>query len=228
MARVGRVVATLALVVLAGCAGGGRDADTAETDSQWSGYVSAGGRFTDVSATFTVPSVSCPHPDMNASFWVGLDGYGNTTVEQVGVEALCRSGVARYSGWWQAYPAPPQPLDLVVVPGHEMTARVSVGAPGVRFELLDLTSAVAFETTVSIVDAELRSAEVVAEQSGASQGPLSDFGEVGFRHATVNGRPLHAAGARPLVMTDNRDMARVAVSPLNASGDAFGVRWLSA
>jgi Peptidase A4 family len=75
------------------------------TEQQWSGYAAAGRTFTEVSASLTVPTVVCPEPNMNASFWVGLDGFDNTHVEQIAVEAPCRDGVARYPAWWQAYPA---------------------------------------------------------------------------------------------------------------------------
>lgn len=164
---------------------------------------------------------------MNASFWVGLDGFDNKTVEQIGVEALCRDGVAHYSAWWQVYPAPSQPLDLEVVPGHEVMVRVSVGAAGLSFELRDVTTLVGFEKTVQLPEATFTSAEVIAEQSGVSQGPLSDFGEVAFRDATVDGEPIGRANPLVLVMTNARGAPRVAVSPLAAGGGAFAVTWLN-
>ncbi|MEA2718096.1 MAG: hypothetical protein QOI99_2413 [Actinomycetota bacterium] len=221
------MVASLAMVVLATCGGAADDGRNEQTDPQWSGYVSVGRTYTDVSARFTVPSVSCPEPNTNASFWVGLDGFDSPTVEQIGVEALCRDGVARYSAWWQAFPATSQPLDIVVVPGHEIVVRVSVGAAGVRFELRDITVSVAFEKTLPVTDATFTSAEVIAEQSGASQGPLSDFDEVVFHEATVNGETFGRADPLALVMTNASGSPRVAVSPLSA-GDAFAVRWLAA
>ncbi len=169
--RPARVVTGLVLVVLASCSDTAADRSDQQTDRQWSGYVGVGRRFRNVSARFTVPSVSCPEPNMNASFWVGPDGFDSPTVEQIGVEALCRDGVARYSAWRQAYPAPSQPLDLVVLAGHEIVARVSVGPTGVSFALRDLTSSVGFEETVRVSGTRFTSAEVIAEQSGASPGP---------------------------------------------------------
>lgn len=228
MLRAARNVASLTIVMLASCVGPADDGQHEQADPQWSGYVSVGRAFTSVSARFTVPRVTCPEPDMNASFWVGLDGFDSPTVEQIGVEALCRDGEARYAAWWQAYPAPSQPLDLVVIPGHEIVVRVSVGAAGVRFELRNVTSSVAFEKTLPVSNATFTSAELIAEQSGAWQGPLSDFDELVFHDATVDGEPFGRADPLALVMVNASGSPRVAVSPLTAAADAFTVRWLAA
>ena len=228
MRRAARVVASLTVVALASCAGAADDRASGQTDPQWSGYVSVGRRFTSVSARFTVPRHSCPEPNMNASFWVGLDGFDSATVEQIGVESLCRDGVARTSAWWQTYPAPSQPLDLGVAPGDEISVRVAAGSTGVSFELRNITSSVVFRETVSVADAAFTSAEVIAEQSGATQGPLSDFGEIVFHDATVDGEPLGRAEPLAVVMTNASGSPRVTVSPLAAAGDAFAVKWLAA
>ncbi|MDQ1536653.1 MAG: hypothetical protein QOE58_1046 [Actinomycetota bacterium] len=228
MRQGGRAVASLALLVLASGAAPSEHDGWGETNAQWSGYVSQGRHFTDVSTSFTVPSVSCPEPNMNASWWVGLDGFRNATVEQIGIEALCRDGVPRFSAWWQAYPAPSQPLELPIAPGHRITARVLVGPAGVRFELRDDTARAAFRKTVRVPGAEFTSAEVIAEQSGASQGPLTAFGEMEFDHAMVDGEVLGRTDPLVIVMTDASGSPRVAVGPLGADGDAFTVKWLAA
>ncbi|MEY2468907.1 MAG: hypothetical protein QOF21_1605 [Actinomycetota bacterium] len=226
MVRFAQVVACVTLVVLASCAGATDERRTRATDPQWSGYVSVGRTFNEVSARFVVPSVSCPEPNMNASFWVGLDGFDTPTVEQIGVEALCRDGSPRYSAWWQAYPRASEPLDLVVEPGDEITVRVAVRATGVSFELRNRTSLRSFEKTVGAA-ATFASAEVIAEQSGATQGPLSNFGEVVFYDATVDGEPVGQAKPRAVVMSDASDSPRIALSPLAAAGDSFAVTWLA-
>ena len=60
---------------------------TAES-SNWSGYAVLGSSFTSAQASWTVPAAVCPTgPGQNvlyAAFWVGLDGYSSSTVEQTG------------------------------------------------------------------------------------------------------------------------------------------------
>ena len=60
----------------------------AEDENSWSGYVLKGATFTAASASWIQPSVVCT-ADARVSFWVGLDGNGTPTVEQVGTVAVC-------------------------------------------------------------------------------------------------------------------------------------------
>ena len=57
---------------------------------QWAGFAAKGDGLAEVSSRWQVPSVVCYREDSNVSFWVGLDGIGSDTVEQAGVEVLCR------------------------------------------------------------------------------------------------------------------------------------------
>src|ERR1700722_9808224 len=70
----------------------------------WSGYVACGSTYTSVTATWVQPQVSCTTAG-NVSFWVGLDGYGSSTVEQTGTSVSCATGTPQYYGWWEFYPA---------------------------------------------------------------------------------------------------------------------------
>ncbi|HEX4702983.1 MAG TPA: G1 family glutamic endopeptidase [Pseudonocardiaceae bacterium] len=77
----------------------------------WTGYVDVAHphvQFRFVASNFIVPAVTCTHPESKASFWVGLDGYGNGTVEQVGLSTNCIpvNGVAVpvYQVWWEMFP----------------------------------------------------------------------------------------------------------------------------
>ena len=55
------------------------------TNPSWAGYAARGRMFSSAVARIRVPTVSCVEPDTNASFWVGLDGLANESVEQIGV-----------------------------------------------------------------------------------------------------------------------------------------------
>ncbi len=69
----------------------------AAASTNWSGYAAyqSGTTFTDVKATWTQPSVTCPKRGTQyASFWVGLDGYNSNSVEQIGTDSDCVQGAA--------------------------------------------------------------------------------------------------------------------------------------
>src|SRR5436190_4132645 len=76
------------------------------TSSNWSGYAAFGtpGSFNSVSASWVQPSVTCTSKNTYSSYWVGLDGYNSSTVEQLGTEADCSSGAAKYYAWYEMYP----------------------------------------------------------------------------------------------------------------------------
>jgi hypothetical protein len=82
----------------------------------WSGYaVTAGSSTTinQINGSFTIPSIDCSLSYIGSNgfavtdFWVGIDGFGENTVEQDGIEAWCtgpanRMGTAGpfYSAWY--------------------------------------------------------------------------------------------------------------------------------
>jgi hypothetical protein len=79
----------------------------------WSGYAdseSASDRVSQVSGSWIMPAVEClPRPYQNqdafVSNWVGIDGFSNGTVEQLGTAAQCFEDVLYYYVWYEMYPA---------------------------------------------------------------------------------------------------------------------------
>jgi Peptidase A4 family len=88
----------------------GRPARAAERslDSyNWPGYAAAraGRVFRYVRAEFFVPYADCREtPGASSSHWVGLDGLGNGSVEQLGVAIRCAGSKPRYYAWYEMYP----------------------------------------------------------------------------------------------------------------------------
>ena len=73
----------------------------------WGGYAAQGSGFTSVSATWTEPSATCNSTNDLYAPWVGIDGYGSSTVEQTGVATDCSSGSPVDQAWYEMYPASP-------------------------------------------------------------------------------------------------------------------------
>src|SRR3974390_677388 len=115
----------------------------AGTSTNWAGYAVAGapGSFTNVSASWTQPSVTCGPQTTYSAYWVGLDGDTTSTVEQIGTEADCIGGVAVYSSWYEMYPHRSYDTPLPVSPGDTYQASVvAVGGGLFRLSLQDVTT----------------------------------------------------------------------------------------
>jgi len=87
---------------------------TALPSANWSGYAdaeaSSSTTVSQVSGSWTIPSVQClPAPYQNQDVfnanWVGIDGFSDQTVEQLGSATQCFEGVEYYYVWYEMYPA---------------------------------------------------------------------------------------------------------------------------
>ncbi|MFD7901840.1 G1 family glutamic endopeptidase [Kitasatospora sp. NPDC059747] len=196
------------------------------TSSNWAGYAATGGKFTSVSASWVQPSVSCSGSDTWSSFWVGIDGDGSNSVEQLGTEADCSGGSPVYSSWYEMYPAYPVNFSNSVRPGDRFTASVTTNGSGsFTLTLSDTTQGWKRSVNKTLRSAALASAEVIAEAPSSSTGvlPLSNFGTVGFSGATANGQSLSAAGASSITMASG-STTKATTSGLSGGG-AFSVTW---
>src|ERR1700678_2931249 len=62
---------------------------TQAESTNWAGYADTAGTYTTVSASWTQPAGTCSSGDTYAAFWIGIDGYSSSTVEQTGTELDC-------------------------------------------------------------------------------------------------------------------------------------------
>ncbi|MGO8702625.1 MAG: G1 family glutamic endopeptidase [Candidatus Brocadiia bacterium] len=83
------------------------------TSLNWSGYAvetnlskPASNAVSNVVGSWTVPGVlaSTPSKDTYSSAWVGIDGYSDDTVEQIGTEQDWTGRAASYYAWFELYP----------------------------------------------------------------------------------------------------------------------------
>jgi Peptidase A4 family len=98
------------------------------TSSNWSGYFETGGPFTAVTGTFTVPNLAASGTTTDTSEWVGIDGVGDQSLIQAGVNELydASSSVLSVQAWWEILPAPATPIfTLAVSPGNVITVTIS-------------------------------------------------------------------------------------------------------
>ncbi|MGD0742277.1 MAG: G1 family glutamic endopeptidase [Acidimicrobiales bacterium] len=209
----------------------------------WSGYVDTGptGTFASVNGDWTVPTLTCNSgKNAYASAWIGIDGYGSSTVEQDGIEADCNTNnVASYYAWYEMYGdnninsgnEVQLPAGHPVSPGDAMSASISVVANVWTLEISDSTQGWHYTRSPAITfSAAQESAEWIVERpevNGNTAVPLADFGSVAFTNATVNGTTdsISAFTALSIEMVDSGSAILAAPGPLSSSGENFTDNW---
>jgi hypothetical protein len=206
-------------------------ANASATSENWSGYAEAGapGTFTSVSSSWTEPSATCTAQQTFSSFWVGLDGDGTQSVEQIGTEADCNNGAATYEGWFEMFPNAPVFYNNPVAPGDAMSASVVANGGGAfTLTLSDQTQGWTQTTDQTSATAQLGSAEIIAEAPSDTNGvlPLSNFGTVNFTNVAVDTAPLGNANAAGLTMVSAGGVTEATPSAIT-NGNSFSVAWNS-
>jgi Peptidase A4 family len=210
-----------------GTFGGRHEAES----TNWSGYAATTGTYTSVSASWVQPSGTCSRGDQYSAFWVGLDGYSSSTVEQTGSEVDCVGRTAEYYAWYEMYPGPSENYSNTVRAGDHFNATVTYkGSNEFSLYIADTTQGWSHTTTASLAGAARSSAEVIVEAPccTASGGilPLTDFGTMSFTGSDANGAAIgNAGGVTQIIMVDNRGLDKDTVSSLSG-GTSFSATWL--
>jgi Peptidase A4 family len=174
------------------------------SSDNWSGYATPqvsngyGATFT----TFTVPTgITCGSTDTASSYWAGLDGWGDNTVEQDGVEADCNGGSPSLYAWVETYPAYEEEITsettgtaAPVEPGDSFSASVVEISPSeYSFSLDDETQHWSFAGDLDMPSGytgEDLTSEVITEATTECPTPttcaimpLTNFGTVSYGDA---------------------------------------------
>lgn len=108
-------------------------ASVSTTSTNWSGYVSALNlnkpvpfSVSKVSGSWLVPSLKASAGDTWCSIWVGIDGAGSPSVEQLGTEHDVSGGKPNHYAWFEMYPqGSNQIVGFPVEVGDSITASVT-------------------------------------------------------------------------------------------------------
>jgi hypothetical protein len=232
--------------------------------ANWGGYADNNDTYDSVAASWTEPTANCGSSGSGsggvlggllggnglgnllgpggsaASFWVGLDGYTSSSVEQLGTDSDCNGSTPSYYAWWEMYPNPSQVLSsstYPVHPGDQMTAWVASNSSGTKFYLSekDASAGWSFSTTQTSSGFARSSAEVVAEAPSScnvlfcSEVRLSNFGQVSFSSANLidnsgNNGSLSSFAANEISMVEGSRTLAVP-SGLSTDGKSFSVTW---
>jgi hypothetical protein len=207
------------------------------SSTNWSGYADLDESFTQVSGTWSEPTVTCSGLGLTeqlAAFWVGIDGYGSDSVEQDGTLAECYLGSIYHYTWWEMYPTNDiQVVGESVSPGDSITASVVRSGDSYTLNVTDSThTANSFSTTQSCSDCANATAEWIAEAPSSTFGvePLADFHSwtaSGAAVGTTAGSGVISSYPNDnITMIDSLSRDKATTSPLNGSGNGFTVTWV--
>jgi hypothetical protein len=192
----------------------------------WGGYAATGSGFTSVAATWTEPAATCKSTNDLYAPWVGIDGYGTSTVEQTGVATDCSSGSPVDEPWYEMYPANPVYLNTSSYPvksGDVISASVTyAGSSQYTLKLSDTTRGWTYTTTKSLSSAKRKSAEVIIE---SPTGSYPNFGTLNFTSATINGSALSSFSPTAMDPSAN-NIYEAKTSALGSNGTSFSETFL--
>jgi hypothetical protein len=217
--------------------------------TNWSGFAVTGstGSVSEARGSWVVPSVAgtCTSTDQYSSFWVGIDGFSSSTVEQTGTDSDCQSGSPTYYAWYEFYPNPSYLITSITVhPGDKIGARVVYSGGSFTTFIKDLTTGQSFSISSAVSGAQRNSAEWIAEAPSDIFGvlPLAYFGTVDFgfdytgaattNYASVGGSlaPIGSYGSsiQSINMIDSKGNVIAQTSALSSDGTSFTVQRLTA
>jgi hypothetical protein len=167
--------------------------DAAFASLNWSGYAvetnlntPGSGAVNEVHGKWHVPAVTGKIGSYS-SFWVGIDGFSSSTVEQIGTDSDMSSGVPQYYAWFEMYPQASKFIStLVVNAGDAIAASVTYnGNDKFTLQINNETTGGTFSIVQSLPGAARSSAEWIAEAPSSFSGilPLANFGSVTFTNA---------------------------------------------
>jgi len=165
------------------------------TSSNWSGYASvsnisspASNYVKTVQGSWIIPTLTCGSSTTYSSAWVGIDGYSDNSVEQIGTEQDCSNGAQQNYAWFEMYPHPSFKITGITVhAGDVFNAKVAyIGNSKFQLSITDATTGKSYSNTFK-AKAQRSSAEWVVEApySGGIL-PLANFGTMNFTNAQFN------------------------------------------
>ncbi|HEY6238687.1 MAG TPA: G1 family glutamic endopeptidase [Thermoplasmata archaeon] len=216
------------------------------TSGNWAGYAVTGskGSVTFVNGSWTVPTVTGCRAGSSSysSFWVGIDGYSSSSVEQTGTDSDCHGATAQYYAWYEFYPKPSHTIStLTIHAGDVIYASVSFASAKFTVTLRDNTTGLSFSTSAAVASAQRSSAEWIAEAPASfSTLPLANFGTVNFgfdttalpatNSATLNGTTgllgsFSTAVSIDMVGVHHASLVKAQTSAISSDLSSFSITW---
>ena len=204
-----------------------RAARAGSTSSNWSGYALTAKPYSSMSGTWTVPAVTATPANAFSAMWIGIDGYSNAQLIQVGTNQFSFNNHSYYSAWWEILPDVETIIpSMKVHAGDHMSAAVSKQRGTTwTISLSNLTTGKKFSTTKTY-NGPGSSAEFIQEALTVGNGiaTLPQYDTTGFDLALVNGARADFNQADSVAMVQGGVQVSTS-SPPGDAGDAFDVAY---
>jgi hypothetical protein len=214
------------------------------TSANWSGYVAAPslsksvpGSVSLVTGSWTVPKLEATYNESDCAIWVGIDGFQDASVEQIGTSHNWVKGAQENYAWFEMYPNPSYEINgFPANAGDLIEATVKYeGNNTFKMTLSNHTRHV--KTTIPVeytktTQASRRSAEWIVEAPFLkSILPLSDFKVTGLKDcfAMINGikGPINDRfWVSDVITMKTSHTIKAKPSLLLDGGKAFNVTWV--
>ncbi|MGD6934503.1 MAG: G1 family glutamic endopeptidase [Candidatus Bathyarchaeia archaeon] len=208
---------------------------------QWSGYIvnldlqNKSDGVSSISASWIVPQITYSVNDTYSSAWVGIGGYGESSLIQAGTEQHCENGKIEYFAWYELLPRTIIRIsNLDIQPGDKVTTTITLvddAADSWLIHVVDETEGRSFQKTVTY-DSTRKSAEWIVERPlvNGQISTLANFNQATLTDctATIKGETgsIKTFTYTPAVMVNDNDTELVEVSPLSDDGLSFTVSYL--
>ncbi len=226
---------------------GAANSVTDYTSINWAGYfataASHGKDFTAVSAEWVQSAVTCTKTNAWASFWVGLDGWWNGSVEQGGSEAHCLHGTASYNVWWEMFPHNEIQTSFAISPGDTIQASVTYVTSSKDFDIVvqDVSTGQTLTKDTPCLSGQggcmRSSAEVISEDVGGGSAPdglyyLPDYRTQMYATASVTDIHGHTGTLSnsnwqlgDITEVSSKGITKQTTSALDPTGSNFTTTW---
>jgi hypothetical protein len=212
------------------------------TSADWAGYIvtpdleNPQEQVTGINASWTVPRIGVFSSDAYSSAWIGIGGYSEKTLIQVGTEHDSVNGQEYYYAWYEMLPdVAVRITSMSVSPGDLITAYVTLVKSDTNMwaiRINDVTKGKGFYRTF-IYNSSRLSAEWIVERPHVNDkvALLANFGTMTFKdpYATVGNKvgKISSFSYSQVIMTNDLSVQLASVSHLNADGASFNVTYLS-
>jgi hypothetical protein len=213
------------------------------TSGNWSGYadIAVSKPYTFVEANWTEPKYTCDgNSPESSAVWVGLEGYGDQTVEQGGTIAICSGkNQGTHYAWWEMYPHNSVQEIFPVKVGDKMYASVTYNAGSSKpynIYVWDETSDVSLNVNEACsTTCNRSSAEWIVESPGINGqiAYLPKFKPIvfteGFSSVTPGATSVSSikSFAHQAITMTGASGNRAVPSALTSNGEGFSDKWVS-
>lgn len=161
-------------------------------DSNWAGYVAASdlqnpqATVAGVSASWVVPRVVTSVQNEFSAIWIGIGGFFDQTLIQIGTEQDSIQGQSEYSAWYELLPQNSVTIDTITVsPGDQISASIQLVNSNTNewtIDIKDITTNQEYNSNFFYAASKL-SAEWIVERpeisTRRSQGTLANLADIG-------------------------------------------------